>query len=136
MGIKPRIIRSRGGRLNHWAKEAVTRLGKAGIDPLSPHSGRNVLLPHHQGGVKLISDNNRTMSVMIAVLLSVYGYRLVGLMVKASASGAEDPGFKSRLQWDFSGWSHISDLKLALQWLPCQTPGVTKSAQGPSVSLL
>ena len=29
-------------------------------------------------------------------------------MVKASASGAEDPGFESR---DFSGSSHTSDLK-------------------------
>ena len=30
-------------------------------------------------------------------------YRLVGLMVKASASRAEDPGFESRLHRDFSG---------------------------------
>ena len=29
--------------------------------------------------------------------------RLVGLVVKASAPRAEDPGFESRLQWDFSG---------------------------------
>ena len=29
--------------------------------------------------------------------------RLVGLVVKAFASRAEDPGFKSRLQRDFSG---------------------------------
>ena len=29
--------------------------------------------------------------------------RLVGLVVKASASRAEDPGFESRLQRDFSG---------------------------------
>ena len=29
--------------------------------------------------------------------------RLVGLVVKASASRAEDPGFKSRLRRDFSG---------------------------------
>ena len=32
-------------------------------------------------------------------------------MVKASASGAEGPGFESRLRWDFSRFSHISDLK-------------------------
>ena len=38
--------------------------------------------------------------------------RLVGLVVKASASGAEDPGFVSRLRrGDFSGSSHTSDLK-------------------------
>ena len=29
--------------------------------------------------------------------------RLVGLVVKASASRAEDPGFDFRLRWDFSG---------------------------------
>ena len=28
-------------------------------------------------------------------------YLLVGLVVKASASRAEDPGFESRLRWDF-----------------------------------
>ena len=38
--------------------------------------------------------------------------RLVGLVVKASASGAEDPWFKSRLQRDFSGSSHTSDLQI------------------------
>ena len=30
-------------------------------------------------------------------------HRLVGLVVKASVSRAEDPGFESRLQRDFSG---------------------------------
>ena len=38
--------------------------------------------------------------------------RLLGLLVKASASRAEDPGFESRLRWDFSGSSHTSDLKI------------------------
>ena len=33
-------------------------------------------------------------------------------MVKASASGAEYPGFESRLSRDFSGSSHTSDLKI------------------------
>ena len=37
---------------------------------------------------------------------------LVGLVVKASASRAEDPGFESRLRLDFSGSSHTSDLKI------------------------
>ena len=38
---------------------------------------------------------------------------LVGLVVKASASRAEDPGFESRLRAPgfFSGSSHTSDLK-------------------------
>ena len=38
--------------------------------------------------------------------------RLVGLGVKASASGAEDPGFESRLRLGFSGSSHTSDLNI------------------------
>ena len=33
-------------------------------------------------------------------------------MVKASAPRAEDPGFESRLRWDFSGSSHTSNLKM------------------------
>ena len=39
-------------------------------------------------------------------------HRLVGLVVKASASRAGDPGFESRLRRDFSGSSHTSDLKI------------------------
>ena len=34
------------------------------------------------------------------------------LLAKASASGAEDPGFESRLRRDFSGSSHTSDLTI------------------------
>ena len=34
-------------------------------------------------------------------MLFIGSYRLAGLLVKASASGAEDPGFESRLRWDF-----------------------------------
>ena len=36
----------------------------------------------------------------------------VGLVVKASASRAEDPEFESRLRLDFSGSSHTSDLQI------------------------
>ena len=35
--------------------------------------------------------------------VSAKGNRLVGLVVKASASRAEDPGFESRLRRDFFG---------------------------------
>ena len=38
--------------------------------------------------------------------------RLTGQVVKASASGAEDPGFESHFGRDFSGLSHTSDLKI------------------------
>ena len=56
--------------------------------------------------------------------------RLVGLVVKASASRAEDPVFKSRLQRNFSVSSHTSDLKIGIQWLPCQALGAIGSALG------
>ena len=41
--------------------------------------------------------------------------RLAGLVVKASASGADDPGFESHLRRDFSGSSHTSDLNIRAQ---------------------
>ena len=44
--------------------------------------------------------------------------RLVSLVVKASASRAEDPGFESRLRRDFSGSSHTSDLKIGTPVAP------------------
>ena len=46
---------------------------------------------------------------------SSWGNRLVGLEVRASTSRAEDPGFESRLLWDFSGSSHTSDFKIVTQ---------------------
>ena len=63
-------------------------------------------------------------------LSSIDSDRLVGLVVKASASRAEDPGFDPACDRDFSGSSHTSDQKLALQWLPCQAPSVIGSALG------
>ena len=55
---------------------------------------------------------------------------LIGLVVRASASGAEDPEFNSRLcHGDFSGSSHTSD-RLALQWLPYQVPSIIGSVLG------
>ena len=40
-------------------------------------------------------------------------HRLVGLVVKASASRADDPGFDFLFRRDFPGLSHINDLKIA-----------------------
>ena len=53
------------------------------------------------------------------------------LVVKASASRAEDPGFGSRLRRDFFR-SRVTPVtsKLALQLLPCQAPGVIGSVLG------
>ena len=65
--------------------------------------------------------------------------RLGGLMIKPSASRAEDPGFESRLLRDFPGLSHTSYLK---NWHTGVTlPGawryrVSAGTGWPSVSLL
>ena len=53
---------------------------------------------------------------------------LAGLVVKASALGAEDPGLESRLSRVFFLCRVIPvTSKLALQWLPCQAPGIIGS---------
>ena len=65
--------------------------------------------------------------------------RLVDLMVKASVSRAEDPGFESRLSRDFSGSNHTNDLKIDT---PVSTlPGAWRSRVSagtgwPGVSIL
>ena len=66
-------------------------------------------------------------------------YRVVGLVVKASASGTEDPGFESCLRRNFSGSSHTSDFKIGT---PVATlPGawhhrVSAGTGRPDVSIL
>ena len=64
---------------------------------------------------------------------------LDGLVVKASASRAEGPGFKSLLRWDFSGSSHVSDSKIGS--LVATLPGawryrVSTVTGRPGVSIL
>ena len=59
---------------------------------------------------------------------------LVGIVAKASASRAEDPGFESRVQQDFYRSSHTSDLKIGT---PVTTlPGACAWTGQPSVSVL
>ena len=60
-------------------------------------------------------------------------------MVKASASGAKDPGFESCLRRDFLGSSHTSDLKIGT--LVATLPGawryrVSAGTGWPGVSIL
>ena len=59
-----------------------------------------------------ISDNPAHDECEPSAIRSLPTCRLVGLVVKASASRAEDPGFESRLRGDFSGSSHTSDFKI------------------------
>ena len=58
--------------------------------------------------------------------------RLVGLVVRVSASRATEPGFDSRLRLgDFPGSSHTSDLKIGTPvTIPCQASGVIGSMPG------
>ena len=51
-------------------------------------------------------------SQLLCQRLSPADDRLAGPVVKASASGADDPGFESHLRRDFSGSSHTSDFKI------------------------
>ena len=69
--------------------------------------------------------------LLYGLFVPLFAHRLVGLVVKASASRAEDPGFESRLSWDFFRGRVIPvTQKLALQWLPCQAHGVIGSVVG------
>ena len=64
---------------------------------------------------------------------------LAGLVVKASASGAEDPGFKFRLRPEFSVWSHTSELKIGTPVATLPGPRCYRVSAGtgqPGVSIL
>ena len=67
-------------------------------------------------------------------------HRLVGLVVKASASRAEDPGLESRLRQDFfRGRVILSDLKIGtpVATLPCAWCCRVSTRTGrPGVSIL
>ena len=65
--------------------------------------------------------------------------RLVGRVVKASASRPEDPGFESRMRREFSGSIHTSDLKIGTS--VANLPGawryrVSAGTGRPGVSIL
>ena len=86
--------------------------------------------------VKLLKFQGRVCSYVFTVH---HEHRLVGLVVKASASRAEVPGFESCLRRDFSGSSHTSDLNIGT---PVATlPGawrysVSAGTGRPGVSIL
>ena len=48
-------------------------------------------------------ERHRVIMVALTCLTATHNYRLVGLVVKESASRAEGPGFESRLRRDFFG---------------------------------
>ena len=62
--------------------------------------------------------------------------RIVGLVVKASASRAEDPRFESRLRWDFfSGSSYTNELKIGTPVATVRNRVSTETGR-PGVSIL
>ena len=67
------------------------------------------------------TDSKRRHSSLVTSLLTLQlaEDRLVGLVVKASASRAGGPGFESRWRLGFSGSSHTSDLNIG-------TPAATR----------
>ena len=60
-----------------------------------------------------------SMSIFLFVCMSVSPDRLAGLVVKASASRAEDPGFESGLRRDFSG---VESYQWLRNWLSSGYP--------------
>ena len=58
------------------------------------------------------SGDLKVMALLMVNYVSLSVDRLVGLVIKASASRAEDPGFESHLRQDFSRSSHTNDLKI------------------------
>ena len=60
------------------------------------------------GGREREREGERERERLCSCVFCAYQFmnRLVGLVVKASASGVEDPGFESSLRWNFSGSSH------------------------------
>ena len=65
-----------------------------------------------------------------------FSYRLAGQVVRASASGAEDPGFESCLWQDFSGSSHTSNFKIGTQVATLPGAWVSAGTGQPDVSIL
>ena len=116
--------------------------------PLSPFSTRNRHpTPYHDSPYPLPSPplcSSPSRNIVNKIVQDVNSHhpnhhRLAGLVRKASDSGAEDPGFESRLRRDFSWSSHTSDLKTGT--LVAIQPGawhnrVSAGTGGPSVSIL
>ena len=61
---------------------------------------------------EIFFERKQTLSRGLLHFRLPHPYRLVGLVVKVSASGAEDPGFESSMRRYFFGSSHTTDLKL------------------------
>ena len=83
-------------------------------------SGRNPIIPVDSWSTRRVCciENcfcdlkNNEMTTKLLIIRAICLHRLAGLVVKASASGAQEPGFESRLRRDIFGSSHTSDFKI------------------------
>ena len=104
--------------------------GKAGCEPRSPALALETLTTRQRRAVALGSKicTSKPRRKMLQYPMRRPPRWPSG---KASVSRAEDPRFESRLSRDFFRGRVIPvTQKLALQWLPCQAPGVIGSALG------
>ena len=121
----------RQGHLTRLGRDGRPRAGVHGGVRVQPVTAQQKPQPQRPRGAwrGVASSAGRIMSCLVTSRSQPD--RLFGLVVKECASRVEDPGFDSRLRrGDVSGSSHTSDLKLALQWLPCLAPDVIESALG------
>ena len=140
-----------GGEEDQWSPLPPLLLDLPILSPPSPLPSTLIYPPaviHHKGccrerGPTKEQSSSRCQLAVGAILRlpasHCPNHRLVGLLVKASASRAEDPGFESRLRRDFSASSHTSDSKIGT---PVATlPGawryrVSNGTGRPGVSIL
>ena len=66
---------------------------------------------HRAAGLERADEDYRYLKLLHQSAWSLSCDRLIGLVVKVSASSAADLGFSSCLRQDFSRLSHTSDLK-------------------------
>ena len=93
-----------------WPWHGKRSTAKAGVEPRPAALEVDALPPGQQGCHTLTHTPTCPPPLATGVFLWRYDH-LVGLVVKASASRVEDPGFESCLRWDFSRSSYTSDLK-------------------------
>ena len=75
-------------------------------------------------------DGNRNATTVLFFPCSLPAHRLVGLVVRRPPRERKIPGSNPACARIFRGRVIPVTQKLALQWLPCQAPGVIGSALG------
>ena len=110
------VEKSYGKNAGEWAVESETLYKETKADKERRKSlGKRNLESSSWGsqvGVEFDRLKSTAGTLRLGLTISSQTDRLVGLVVKKSASRTEDPEFESRLRLDFSGLSHTSDLKI------------------------